>query len=145
MRLYKRNFTEQSVSRAEKIVRQSEGLGFRHHTGPFLNQHRLLMMYNTSFFSRVLLLYKCSFLNSVRDWFRFFESSAYHTTCSFARILIVPYIRTAPSRPSIAYIGPSLWNYSPLELNSIGNLTTFKVRLKEHLFSRLNFFQVVER
>ena len=102
----------------KKLIRLLGGLGFRDHTGSYFNE--LITVLRSSIYLWVLLVYKWLSLDHVRDWFSFYENSAYNTRYySPARYLIDPPIRTTLSRQCIVYLGRIPWNSLPLQLKTI--------------------------
>ena len=121
-----------------KFVRPVGGIGFSDLTVPFFNEHNLVTVFNTSYYFRALLVYRCLLLNHEIDWLEILKNLLI-TPCrySFAHNLIVPSMRTTRSKQSMAYTGLILWGSLPLELNMMENLTVFMVRLIKH-FLRQN-------
>ena len=63
-----------------------------------------------------------------------FPSHSVSTRSSDSLVLSIPYVRSSLGKRAFSVIGPPLWNSLPPDTRNSNSSTTFRSRLKTHLF-----------
>ena len=59
-----------------------------------------------------------------------------HNTRNNVNNVHIPLVRTVRSQKSVFYLAPKIWNTLPNALKVIGNINTFKFKLKMYLLEK---------
>ena len=108
----------------------------REHITPVLHQLHWLPIKQRIKFKILLLIFKC--INGLAPSYLTELITPYHPTRDLRsasyNLLSVPYSNSSYHENAFATSGPILWNDLPHHLRTITCLTTFKNKLKTHLF-----------
>ena len=126
------SFIDSLATVQKKVIRIIDGLKKYDHTNDTFKKLKLLKMKEINeYFISVYVFNSLNLLEN--NIFNYRNNPNYQLRNPLS--LQIPQIYSSQSKSCILYHGVAIWNSLPLSIRNIGNINTFKRKLKEYLLS----------